>query len=173
VSEHGLPDYDASVLTQERELADYFEAAARESGQPKLVSNWIMTELLRKLKEDARPLAKAAVGPGALAGLVALVASGKISGKTAKDVFERMWASGEGAAAIVEREGLAQLDDEGALAAAVAEVVAASPEQVASYRGGKTAALGWFVGQVMKRTGGRANPKRVGELLKEALETAR
>jgi aspartyl-tRNA(Asn)/glutamyl-tRNA(Gln) amidotransferase subunit B len=173
VSEHGLPGYDASVLTQERELADYFEAAARESGQPKLVSNWIMTELLRKLKEDARPLAEAAVGPGALAGLVALVASGKISGKTAKDVFERMWASGEGAAAIVEREGLAQLDDEGALAAAVAEVVAASPEQVASYRGGKTAALGWFVGQVMKRTGGRANPKRVGELLKEALETAR
>jgi len=170
VAEYALPEYDAGVLTQERELADYFEAAARESGQPKLASNWIMTELLRKLKQDARPLAQAPVGPPELAGLVKLVSAGSISGKTAKDVFERMWASGEPAGAIVEREGLAQLDDEGALQAAVAEVVAASPEQVASYRGGKTAALGWFVGQVMGRTGGRANPQRVAALLKKALD---
>jgi aspartyl-tRNA(Asn)/glutamyl-tRNA(Gln) amidotransferase subunit B len=169
VTEYALPDYDAGVLTQERELADYFEAAARESGQPKAVSNWIMTELLRKLKEDPRPLAQAPVGPSALAGLVKLLDAGSISGKTAKDVFERMWASGEPAAAIVEREGLAQLDDEAALQAAVAEVLAASPEQVASYRGGKAAALGWFVGQVMRRTGGRANPRRVNELLRHAL----
>jgi aspartyl-tRNA(Asn)/glutamyl-tRNA(Gln) amidotransferase subunit B len=168
-SEYGLPDYDAGVLTQERELADYFEAAARASGSPKLTSNWIMTELLRKLKEDQRPLAQAKVGAAALGGLVELVASGRISGKTAKDVFERMWTSGEAAAAIVECYGLAQLDDEGALAAAVAEVVSSSPEQVASYRGGKAAALGWFVGQVMRRTGGRANPQRVNALLKEAL----
>jgi aspartyl-tRNA(Asn)/glutamyl-tRNA(Gln) amidotransferase subunit B len=173
VTEYGLPDYDAGVLTQQRELADYFEAAARESGSPKPVSNWIMTELLRELKDDARPLAQAPVGPEALAGLVRLVAAGSISGKTAKDVFERMWASGETAAAIVEREGLAQLDDEGALAAAVAELVAASPEQVASYRGGKAAALGWFVGQVMRRTGGRANPQRVNALLKKALDEGR
>jgi Asp-tRNA(Asn)/Glu-tRNA(Gln) amidotransferase B subunit len=83
-----------------------------------------------------------------------------------------MWATGEPAAAIVEREGLSQLDDEGALGAAVAEVVAASPEQAASYRGGKKAALGWFVGQVMKKTGGKANPKRVNELLQEALDKA-
>ncbi|HKZ31054.1 MAG TPA: Asp-tRNA(Asn)/Glu-tRNA(Gln) amidotransferase subunit GatB [Vicinamibacteria bacterium] len=172
LAEYGLPDYDAGVLTQERELADYFEAAARESGSPKLASNWIMTELLRKLKEDARPLAQASVGPSALAGLVKLVATGTISGKTAKDVFERMWTSGEAAAAIVGREGLAQLDDEGALQTAVAEVVAASPEQVASYRGGKAAALGWFVGQVMRRTGGRANPQRVQALLKKALDLA-
>ncbi|MFI5169381.1 MAG: Asp-tRNA(Asn)/Glu-tRNA(Gln) amidotransferase GatCAB subunit B, partial [Vicinamibacterales bacterium] len=132
-------------------------------------SNWIMTELLRKLKEDARPLAAAPVTAPMLAGLVKLVAAGAISGKTAKDVFERMWATGEPAAAIVDREGLAQLDDEAALARAVAEVVAASPDQVASYRGGKKAALGWFVGQVMKNTGGRANPQRVNELLKQAL----
>jgi aspartyl-tRNA(Asn)/glutamyl-tRNA(Gln) amidotransferase subunit B len=173
VTEYALPEYDAGVLTQERELADYFEAAARASGQPKLASNWIMTELLRKLKQDPRPLGELPIGPGELAGLVTLVVSGGISGSIAKDVFERMWASGQPAATIVEREGLAQLDDEGALEAAVAEVVAASPEQVASYRGGKTAALGWFVGQVMRRTGGRANPRRVNELLKRALDQPR
>ena len=108
-----------------------------------------------------------------LAGLVELVSDGAISGKIAKDVFERMWTSGEAAAAIVEREGLAQLDDEAALAAAVAEVVSASPEQVASYRGGKAAALGWFVGQVLRRTGGRANPQRVNDLLRQALDEGR
>ena len=112
VSEYALPEYDAGVLTQERELASYFETAARESGNPKAASNWIMTELLRKLKQDARPLAAAPVGPGALAALIKLVGSGAISGKIAKDVFERMWVSGEPASVIVEREGLAQLDDE-------------------------------------------------------------
>ena len=172
VSEYALPEYDASVLTQERELADYFEAAARASGQPKAVSNWIMTELLRKLKQDTRPLAEAPVAAERLAGLVGLVAAGTISGTIARDVFERMWSSGEAAATIVERDGLAQVNDESALGAAVAEVVAASPEQVASYRAGKTAALGWFVGQVMKKTGGKANPKRVNELLKGALQKA-
>jgi aspartyl-tRNA(Asn)/glutamyl-tRNA(Gln) amidotransferase subunit B len=172
VAEYALPEYDAGVLTQERGLADYFEEAAKTSGQPKAVSNWVMTELLRKLKEDGRPLAEAPVTAQRLAGLVELVAAGTISGKIAKDVFERMWATGEPAAAIVEREGLSQLDDEGALGAAVAEVVAASPEQAASYRGGKKAALGWFVGQVMKKTGGKANPKRVNELLQEALDKA-
>jgi len=169
VAEYALPGYDASVLTQERDLADYFEAAARASGNAKASSNWVMTEILRKLKEDERPLAASPVSPAALAGLVRLVDSGTISGKIAKDVFERMWATGEDAGAIVEREGLTQLSDETALEAVVAEVVAGSPEQAASYRGGKAAALGWFVGQVMKRTQGRANPRRVNELLRKAL----
>ena len=173
VAEFGLPDYDAGVLTQERELAAYFETVARDSGNPKAASNWVMTELLRKLKEDARPLAAAPMKPSALAALIQLVGKGTISGKIAKDVFEKMWASGEPASVIVEREGLAQLDDAGALQAAVAEVVAASPDQVASYRGGKAAALGWFVGQVMKKTGGRANPQAVNALLKKALDEAR
>jgi aspartyl-tRNA(Asn)/glutamyl-tRNA(Gln) amidotransferase subunit B len=168
-SEYGLPPYDAGVLTQERAVADYFEAAARESGNAKAVSNWVMTEVLRKLKDDERGLAACPVGPAALAGLVRLVDAGTISGKIAKDVFERMWATGEEPAAIVEREGLTQLSDESALEAVVAEVVAASPAQAASYRGGKAAALGWFVGQVMKRTGGRANPQRVNALLRKAL----
>jgi aspartyl-tRNA(Asn)/glutamyl-tRNA(Gln) amidotransferase subunit B len=172
VAEYALPEYDAGVLTQERALADYFEAAAREAGNGKAVSNWMMTELLRKLKDDPRPLAEAPVPPAALAGLVKLVDGGTISGKSAKDVFDRMWATGEAAGAIVEREGLGQIDDEAALLALVAEALAASPEQVAGYRAGKKAALGWFVGQVMQRTGGRANPRRVNELLRQALDAS-
>ena len=99
-----------------------------------------------------------------------LVEKGTISGKIAKDVFEKMWESGDAPGAIVEREGLAQVSDEGALQTAVAEVVAASPEQVAAYRGGKKAAIGWFVGQVMKKTGGKANPRVVNALLRKALD---
>jgi aspartyl-tRNA(Asn)/glutamyl-tRNA(Gln) amidotransferase subunit B len=168
--EYALPAYDATVLTRERDLADFFEAAARAGGNPKAASNWVMTELLRKLKEDARPLAASPVSPEALGSLVRLVDEGTISGRTAKDVFERAWGTGEEPRAIVEREGLTQVSDEGALEAAVREVVEASPEQVASYRGGKAAALGWFVGQVMKKTAGRANPKRVNDLVRRALD---
>ena len=171
-SQYSLPDYDASVLTQERSVADYFEAAARASGNPKASSNWVMTEVLRKLKEDGRGIASSPVSPAALAGLVRLIDASTISGKIAKDVFERMWATGEEALAIVEREGLLQLSDDTALAAIVADVVARSPEQAASYRGGKAAALGWFVGQVMRQTGGRANPHRVNALLRRALGEA-
>ena len=168
-AEHALPAYDAGVLTQEPDVAEYFEAAARASGNAKAVSNWVMTEVLRKLKEGGGGIASCPVGPAALAGLVRLIDEGTISGKIAKDVFERMWATGGEAAAIVEREGLTQLSDDSALEAVVAEVVAQSPEQAASYRGGKAAALGWFVGQVMRRTGGRANPQRVNALLRKAL----
>jgi aspartyl-tRNA(Asn)/glutamyl-tRNA(Gln) amidotransferase subunit B len=168
-SGYGLPDYDASVLTQERAVADFFEAAAQASGNSKAVSNWVMTDVLRKLKESGRGIAESPVSPAALAGLVRLIDAGTISGKIAKDVFERMWSTGEEAPAIVEREGLTQLSDDSALEAIVAEVVARSPEQAASYRGGKAAALGWFVGQVMKRTGGRANPQRVNDLLRKSL----
>jgi aspartyl-tRNA(Asn)/glutamyl-tRNA(Gln) amidotransferase subunit B len=128
-----------------------------------------MTELLRKLKEDARPLADSPVPAARLAGLIGLLDAGTISGKIAKEVFERMWATGEPPDAIVEREGLTQLSDAGAIQAAIAEVIAANPGQVATYRSGKTATLGWFVGQVMRRTGGKANPQLVNELLKKAL----
>jgi aspartyl-tRNA(Asn)/glutamyl-tRNA(Gln) amidotransferase subunit B len=168
--EHGLPPYDAAVLTQERDVADYYERAAVGSGNAKAASNWVMTEVLRKLKEDERPLGSSPVGPEALGRLIRLVDAGAISGRTAKDVFETMWASGEEASAIVEREGLGQVSDETALAELAAEIVAASPEQAASYRAGRTAALGWFVGQVMKRTGGRANPQLASALVKKALD---
>jgi aspartyl-tRNA(Asn)/glutamyl-tRNA(Gln) amidotransferase subunit B len=170
VREHGLPDYDAGVLTQSRAVADYFETVAKASGHPKAASNWVMTEVLRKLKEDDRPLPGCPLGPGALAELIRLVEAGTISGKIAKEVFEKMWASGESASAIVEREGLTQVSDEGAIQAAVAELIAASPEQVASYRGGKASTFGWFVGQVMRKTGGRANPQLVNLLLRKALD---
>jgi aspartyl-tRNA(Asn)/glutamyl-tRNA(Gln) amidotransferase subunit B len=170
VAEYKLPAYDAGVLTQERELADYFEAAAAASGSPKAASNWVMTEVLRKLKDDERPLLGCPVTPQRLAALLRLVEDGTISGKTAKDVFETMWRTGEEPARIVEREGLRQLSDDSALVALVSEVVAASPQQAASFRAGKVATLGWFVGQVMRRSGGRANPQRIGELLRKALE---
>ena len=133
--------------------------------------NWVMNEVLRKVNEagEGRGLAGCPVPPPALAELIRLVESGSVSGKMAKDVFEKMWATGEAPRAIVERDGLAQVSDEAALRAAIADVVAASPEQVAAYRGGRTAALGWFVGQVMRRTGGKANPQLVNQLLKGKL----
>jgi aspartyl-tRNA(Asn)/glutamyl-tRNA(Gln) amidotransferase subunit B len=169
VREHGLPDYDAGVLTQTREVADYYETVARASGNAKAASNWVMTEILRKLKEDERPLGACPVGPDALAQLIRLVEGRRISGRIAKEVFEKMWKSGESAEAIVQREGLSQVSDERVIRDAIAEVVAASPGQLAAYRCGKTSTLSWFVGQVMKRTAGRANPQLVNELLKEAL----
>jgi aspartyl-tRNA(Asn)/glutamyl-tRNA(Gln) amidotransferase subunit B len=170
VDEYKLPAYDAGVLTLAPEVAAYFEAVARASGNAKAASNWVMTEVLRKVKDDDRPLAASALAPERLAELLKLVDAGAITGTSAKVVFERMWTSGEDARTIVEREGLAQVSDEGAIEAAVAEVVAASPEQVATYRKGKTSALGWFVGQVMRKTGGKANPQLVNALLKKALE---
>jgi len=167
--ELGLPEYDADVLTQEPEVADYFEAAARASGDPKAASNWVMTDVLRKRKQDGRPLAAAAVPPERLGELIRLVAQGTINGNTARQVFETMWSTGEPPGAIVEREGLAQVSDAGALEAAIAEVIAANPQQVATYRSGKHSTLGWFVGQVMRRSGGKANPQLVNELLRKAL----
>ncbi len=172
VREYALPDYDAAVLTQDRVVAEYFEAAARDSANAKAVSNWVMTEILRKLKEDGRSPSLCPVAPSALAGLVRLIDAGTISGKIAKDVFEKMWQAGEPADTIVSREGLTQVSDEAALEKVVAEVIAASPEQAASYRSGKTAALGWFVGQVMRKTGGRANPQVVNALLRKALASS-
>jgi aspartyl-tRNA(Asn)/glutamyl-tRNA(Gln) amidotransferase subunit B len=170
VAEHGLPDYDAGVLTLSRDVADYFEKVARESGSPKAASNWVMNEVLAKLKETGEPIGACKVRPESLAAMIRLQAAGTISGKIAKDVFLKMWATGDEPLAIVEREGLLQVSDEGPIRAAIAEVMAQSPEQVATYRKGKTGTLGWFVGQVMKKTGGKANPALVNQLLKQALE---
>lgn len=169
-SEYGIPDYDAGVLTLSREIADYYETVAKASGNSKAASNWVMTEVLRKLKDDDRPLASCPVKPAALAEMIGLIDKGTISGKIAKDVFEKMWTSGDSAPAIVQREGLVQVSDEGPILAAIQEVIAASPEQVATYKGGKQGTIGWFVGQVMKKTGGKANPQVVNALLKKALE---
>jgi aspartyl-tRNA(Asn)/glutamyl-tRNA(Gln) amidotransferase subunit B len=169
-SQYGLPAYDAELLTQSRALADYFEAAARAFPQPKLVSNWIMSELLRELPgDDERAIQSAPVTPARLAGLLVLIENGTISGKIAKDVFQKMFASGEAAAAIVAREGLTQVADESALAAVIDRVMAQNPKALEDYKKGKTAAAKALVGQVMKATGGRANPAIVNRLLEEKL----
>jgi aspartyl-tRNA(Asn)/glutamyl-tRNA(Gln) amidotransferase subunit B len=170
VSQYGLPPYDAGLLTQSRALAEYYEAAVREFPQPKIVSNWIMSELLRELPgDDERAIERAPVPPANLAGLLRLIADGTISGKIAKDVFQKMVGSGEDARTIVAREGLTQMADEGALAAVVDQVLAQNPKAVEDYKGGKTAAKKALVGQVMKATGGRANPAIVNRLLEEKL----
>jgi aspartyl-tRNA(Asn)/glutamyl-tRNA(Gln) amidotransferase subunit B len=167
---YGLPPYDAEVLTQSRALADYFETAVRAFPQPKIVSNWVMSELLRLVPgDDERALAAAPVTPPRLAGLLRLVEDGTISGKIAKDVFEKMFRSGEEAATIVAREGLRQVADEGALAAIVERVIADNPRIVEDFRRGKTAAAQALVGQVMKATGGRANPALAKRLVEEKL----
>jgi aspartyl-tRNA(Asn)/glutamyl-tRNA(Gln) amidotransferase subunit B len=170
---YGLSTYDAELLTQGRGLADYFEEATRAHGKPKIVANWILNELLRELPgDDDAAVAASPVPPGHLVGLLALIDDGSISGRIAKDVFEKMYRSGEAADTIVRREGLTQVVDAGALAAVVDEVLAANPKVVADLQAGKKAALGFLVGQVMKSTGGRANPAVVNALLGEKLPKA-
>lgn len=176
VADYGIPHYDAEVLTLTREVADFFEAVARGCGNGKAASNWIMTEVMREMKGRASAdgevsYASWPITPEALAELIRLIDTGAINGKTAKEVFARMWTSGESPKSIVERDGLSQVSDTGALEAAIREVIAASPEQVATYKKGRTNTLGWFVGQVMKKTGGRANPKIVNDLMKAGLES--
>ncbi len=166
-AEYALPDYDAGVLTAERAVADYFESVARGSGNAKAASNWVMTDVLRKRKDGDETVA---VPAAHLAELIRLIDAGTISGRTAKDVFERMWETGEAPGALVAREGLGQVSDEAELRSAIQAVLDGSPEQVATYRKGKASTLGWFVGQVMRRTGGKANPQLVNELLKRTLE---
>ncbi len=166
----GLPDYDAGQLTQSRGLADYFEAVVQAGAPAKAASNWIMGELARVLKEHGADIAASPLDAARLAGLIALVERGTISGSMAKGVLERMYASNRTADAIVAAEGLAQIDDEAQIVALIAEVLAAHAGPVADYRGGKASAFGFLVGKVMKAAGGKANPKRVNELLKRALE---
>ncbi len=170
VEVYGLPAYDARQLTQSRTTASYFEEAVRSGGTPKAVSNWMMGELARAIKERGGDIGTTAIGPDRLAGLLALVEQGAISGATAKVVFERMLGSDRSADDIVRDEGLAQLDDERTLAGLVAAVLAAHPDVMARYREGKTAGFGFLVGQVMKAAGGRANPRRVNEMLRRQLE---
>jgi aspartyl-tRNA(Asn)/glutamyl-tRNA(Gln) amidotransferase subunit B len=170
VGEHGLKEQDAQVLTSERALADYFEATVAAGGAARTAAAWILNEVLRKTREDGAPIGRAPLDPKRLAGLIRLIDGGTISGKMAKDLFEEVWASGKDPADLVRERGLAQVSDEAALAQAVDAVLAGNPGQVASYKAGKTGVLGFFVGQVMKATGGKANPALVNRLLKERLD---
>jgi aspartyl-tRNA(Asn)/glutamyl-tRNA(Gln) amidotransferase subunit B len=170
VTQYGLPEYDAALLTQSPALADYFEQTAAEAGNAKSASNWIMGELTRKMNELGVGAERAPLTPQALAGLIALVDSGRISGPIAKDVFEKMCAGGRQAREIVEAEGLARIDDEAALDAAVRDALAKNEGAVAQYRAGKQQTFGFLVGQVIKATRGKANPEVVNRLMRRALD---
>jgi len=170
IGTYGLREYDAEVLTQTRELSDYFERAALASGDPRAAANWVMGELAGALKAEGREISDSPVSAERLGELVSLIAKGELSGKLAKAVFSKMFATGEPARAIIEREGLRQISDTAAIERIVEEVVAANPKQVAQYRAGKAAVLGFLVGQVMKASRGQANPQAVNELLKRKLQ---
>ena len=170
IAQHALPEYDAGQLTESRALADYYEHVVRAGAPAKAASNWIMGELARVLKDRGADITAPPVSATALAGLIALVEQGRISGSIAKHVFDTMVASGRTADDIVQAEDLAQIDDEPRLVALIGDVLAAHPGPVAQYREGKTATFGFLVGQVMKASAGKANPTRVNELLRRALE---
>lgn len=170
VREYGLPEYNAMVLTASKDLAAYFEACVSRYPEPKKASNWIMVELLRQLKNDEREIDQCPVPPEALADLLKLIDEGVISGKIGKMVFEEMYTSGKSPQAVVEERGLKQMADAGQLGRIIDEVLEAHPGEIAQYQAGKEKVLGFFVGQVMKRTQGKANPKLVNELLKEKLK---
>jgi len=171
---YGLPVYDAGVLTATRPLADYYEAVVERVDEPKEVSNWVMGEVLRLANErgvEVRPGPEPRpVAPEDLAALLALKADGTVSGSAAREVLDVMAESGRSPAEIVEERGLEQVSDETALAVEVDAVIAAHPGEVETYRGGKKGLLGFFVGQVMRRTGGSADPQLVNRLLRERLE---
>jgi aspartyl-tRNA(Asn)/glutamyl-tRNA(Gln) amidotransferase subunit B len=170
VVQYAVPEYDAGVLTQSAGLATYFEATAAASGNAKASSNWIMGELTRKMNELGIGIEGVSITPQALAGLIRLVDSGTISGPTAKEVFEKMYTSGRAADAIVAAEGLARIDDESAVQAAVMKVLEANADAVKQYRGGKKQTYGFLVGQVIKSMGGKANPALVNGIMRRELD---
>jgi aspartyl-tRNA(Asn)/glutamyl-tRNA(Gln) amidotransferase subunit B len=170
VAQYHLPDYDAGVLTQSMALADYFERVAAGTGNPKTASNWVMGELTRKLNDTRGSIADIPLPADALAELIGLVDGGRITGPVAKDVFEKMYASGRRAAEIVAAEGLAAIDDQRAIDRIVAEVLDTHAGPVADYRAGKTKAFGFIIGQVMKATAGKADPARVNETVRRMLD---
>ncbi|MBV8618012.1 MAG: Asp-tRNA(Asn)/Glu-tRNA(Gln) amidotransferase subunit GatB [Curvibacter sp.] len=170
VADYGLPEYDATTLTQSKAMAAYFEAAAKACGQPKLVSNWVMGELSRRLNSGEASIETAPVNAAQLAALVGRIADGTISNNAGKQVFEALW-SGEAAEvdAVIEAKGLKQMNDSGALEKIIDEVIAANADNVAQYKAGKDKAFNALVGQVMKASKGKANPGQVNELLKARL----
>jgi len=169
-SQYGLSAYDAGVLTSSRELAAYYEDVARQVPEdPKLAANWVMGELAAALNKEGLEITESRISSGALAGLLKRIRDNTISGKIAKDVFEAMWSSGRDADALIEEKGLRQITDTAAIEKVIDEVMAKNPGQLAEYRGGKDKLFGFFVGQVMKATQGKANPAQVNELLKKKL----
>jgi len=163
VEHYGLREYDAQVLTATRAIGDYFEQAAAVAGDPRATANWVTGELM------AMPDAFNKITPQGTGTLVRKINEGEISGKMAKDIFAKMYETGESPETIIEREGLRQISDTGALEKIIDEIIAANPKQLEQYKAGKTTLIGYFVGQVMKASNGQANPAAVNELLKARL----
>jgi len=178
VKEYGLPEYDAEVLTTSKSIASYFENCIKLYNQPpdrgiqgqaKIVSNWIMGEVLRTLKDEGLEIEKYPVTPEMLTGMLKLIDNGTISGKIAKTVFEEMYKTGKSPEDIVKEKGLVQITDESEVIKVIDEVIVENPKEVADYKSGKEKLIAFFVGQVMKKSKGKANPQVVNKLLKERL----
>jgi len=169
VREYSLSRQDAVQLTLSKALADYYEAVAKASGEPKLAANWILGELTFRLNEAGKGIPESPVSAMNLSELISLVANGQVSGKMAKEILLEMFSTGKRASEVIAAKGLEQIADPEKIAGVAREVMAANPKQVEQYRGGKTATLGWFVGQVMKATRGQANPQMVQDVLKKEL----
>lgn len=171
MSQYGLNDYDAMVLTNSREIADYYEAVVAATGgkDAKIAANWVMGELNARLNNDNLSISESPVDAQRMAGLIARILDQTISGKIAKDVFDAMWTSQDSADAIIESKGLKQITDPVAIAAMVRGVIDQFPEQLAQYKGGRDKLFGFFVGEVMKATKGKANPGQVNQILKDEL----
>jgi aspartyl-tRNA(Asn)/glutamyl-tRNA(Gln) amidotransferase subunit B len=170
VKHYGLSAYDAGVLTASRELGDYYEAVVEAAPQdPKLAANWVMGDLAAALNKENLEVGSGRLPAARLAGLLKRISDQTISGKIAKEVFEAMWSQGSEADAVIEAKGLQQITDSSAIERAIDEVMARNPGQLADYRGGKDKLFGFFVGQVMKATGGKANPAQLNELLRRKL----
>ncbi|MGD0916953.1 MAG: Asp-tRNA(Asn)/Glu-tRNA(Gln) amidotransferase subunit GatB [Thermodesulfobacteriota bacterium] len=170
VRDYGIPEYDAEILTSTRAMASYYEECVRLFPEPKTVSNWMMGDLLRELKRDEKEIEQSLLTPSHLAEMLSMMKEGTISGKIAKDVFEEMYRGGERPGKIVKDKGWVQILDEVEIARAIEGVMNANPKLVEDYRKGKEKIFGFFVGEVMKQTKGKANPKLVNELLKQKLK---
>jgi aspartyl-tRNA(Asn)/glutamyl-tRNA(Gln) amidotransferase subunit B len=169
IADYGLPEYDATILTGSKSIADYFESTVKLSNQPKTVSNWVMGELMRELNNSGTDISASPVTPERLVSLLKMVDEGTVSLKVAREIFPELYSSGKTPEQIVQEKGLTQLSDEGALVKIVDEVLSKHAAQAAQFREGKQQVLGFFVGQVMKASGGKANPGKVNELLKKKL----
>ncbi len=169
MEQYGLSFSDASQLTSERSLADYYEQAAETSGNPRATANWLRSELLRQLEAAGLPASASPLAPNELGALVRIIDEEKISGKQGKEVLIEMFRTGKGAASIVEEQNLVQVSDTSEIDRIIDETLAANAQQLAGYRAGKEVLFGFFVGQVMKASKGKANPKVVNERLKEKL----
>jgi len=170
VRDYGIPEYDAEILTSTKAMARYYEECVGLFAEPKTVSNWMMGDLLRELKRDEKDIEKSLLSPSHLAEMLSMVKAGTISGKIAKGVFEEMYRTGNRPGKIVQEKGWVQILDEAEIERAIEKAMEANPKQLEDYRKGKEKLFGFFVGEVMKETQGKANPKLVNELLKKRLK---